>query len=165
MSVVRARSGEGRAPAAAQANGHAARSRAGGTGRERPPAGVRHASSAATVRVRVDGRAHIRSGQTTISAGLVDLSEGGVRCVLPEDAALVTPGATLGGPFLLEAETTASRICLDVTGRISWRRSAGAGTHFGVAFGELADGETEGVHRFLAAASGKGRVDEPVVLR
>ena len=57
-------------------------------------------------RVRVDGRAHIRSGPTTISAGLVDLSEGGARCVLLEAPAAVAPGATLGGPILLEAEVT-----------------------------------------------------------
>ena len=109
------------------------------------------------MRVRVGGRAHIRSGPTTISAGLVDLSEGGLQCVLPEDPQLVPPGATFGGPILLEAETTASRLCLDVTGRISWRRSAGAAAHFGVAFAELADGETDGLQRFLAATNGKGR--------
>ncbi len=106
-------------------------------------------------RVRFDGRAHIRCQQITISAGLVDLSERGVACVMPEAAPLVTPGATLGGPFVLEAEVGASRICLDVVGRISWDRSTGAGTHFGVAFGELTNGEAEGVRRFLAAVSRK----------
>ncbi len=101
----------------------------------------------------VDGRAHIRYGHTTISAGLVDLSEGGVQCVLPEAPPVLAPGATLDGPFLLEAEVTTSRICLGVAGRISWNRSIRAGTHFGVVFGELDDGETEGVQRFLVAAS------------
>jgi PilZ domain len=108
------------------------------------------------VRVRLDGRVHIRCEHTTISSGLVDLSEGGVRCVLPEAPPLVAPGATLAGPFLLEVEVHKSRICLGVAGQISWRRSAGAGTHFGVAFGELAEGETEGVQRFLAATGRKG---------
>jgi PilZ domain len=107
------------------------------------------------VRIRLDGRAHIRCEHTTISAGLVDLSERGVRCVLPEAPPLVAPGAPLGGPFLLEAEVEASRICLNVAGRISWHRGTGDGTHFGVAFGELANGETEGLQRFLAAASRK----------
>lgn len=107
------------------------------------------------VRVRLDGRAHIRCEHTTISAEIVDLSEGGVRCVLSEASPLVAPGATIGGPFLLEAEVDASRICLDMVGRISWHRSTGADTHFGVAFGELANGETEGVQRVLAAASRK----------
>jgi hypothetical protein len=107
-------------------------------------------------RVRADGRVHIRSGSITISAGLVDVSEGGVRCVLPEAPALVAPGATLAGPFLLEAEVMTSRICLDAAGQISWQRSTGAGTHFGIAFVELADGETEGVRRLLAAARSRG---------
>jgi hypothetical protein len=107
------------------------------------------------VRVPLAGHAHIRSEHTTISAGLVDLGERGVQCVLPEASPLVEPGATLGAAFLLEAETEGSRICLDVQGRISWHRSTGAGTHFGVAFGELADGERKGVQRFLAAAGRK----------
>jgi len=104
------------------------------------------------VRVPVDGRAHIRWEHATISAGLVDLSEGGVQCVLPEAPPMLTQGAALDRPFLLEAEVTTSRICLDVASRISWNRTIRAGTHLGVVFGELDDGETEGVHRFLVAA-------------
>jgi hypothetical protein len=104
------------------------------------------------MRVRVEGRAHIRYGHTTISAGLVDLSEGGVRCVMLEAPPVLAPDETLEGPFLLEAEVTNLRICLDVVGRISWHRSIGDGTHFGLVFEELNDGETEGVQRFLAAA-------------
>jgi hypothetical protein len=107
------------------------------------------------VRVPVDGRAHILWGRATISVGLVDLSEGGVQCVLPEAPRMLVPGAALGSPFMLEAEVTTSRICLDVASRISWNRSVRAGTHFGVVFGELADAETEGVERFLVAASSK----------
>jgi len=138
--------------AAAHANGHVA-VLAGGPG----PGGR---GSVATerrrvMRVRVDGRAHIRSGPTTISAGLVDLGEGGVRCVLPEASPLAAPGAALGGPFLIEAEVTPARICLAVAGRISWQRSTGSGLHFGVAFGPLAEGETEGMRRFLAVANRK----------
>jgi hypothetical protein len=109
------------------------------------------------VRVPLDGRAHIRCELTTFSAGLVDLSESGVRCLLPGAPKLVAPGATLGGPFLLEAEVGASRICLDVAGRISWRRRTEGGTDFGVAFGDLANEETEGVGLLLAAA-GRRRV-------
>ncbi len=123
-------------------------------------AGVTSAPGGATerrrqVRVSVDGRAHIRYGHATISAGLVDLSEGGVRCVLPEASPMLAPGTTVDGPFLLEAEVTTSRICLSVAGWISWNRNIRAGTHFGVIFGRLDDGETEGVHRFLVAASSR----------
>ncbi len=109
-----------------------------------------------TLRVRLYGRAHIRCEHTTISAGLVDLSELGVGCVVPEAMPLIRSGATLGEPFLLEAEVETSRICLDVAGRISWHQSTAGGTHFGVVLGELASDETEGVQRFLAAASRKG---------
>ena len=105
------------------------------------------------VRLPVDGRAHIRWGKTTISAGLVDLSEGGARCVLPEAPPLLARGATLGGPFLLEAEVATSRICLDVAARIAWHRSVRAGAYFGVVFGELDEGETDGMQGFLAAAA------------
>jgi hypothetical protein len=103
-------------------------------------------------RVRIDGRAHVRSGLATISASLVDLSQGGVRFMQPEAPSALAAGATLDGPFLFEADRTSSRICLDVAGRIVWRRSIGAGTHFGVAFSDLADAEAEGLQSFLAAA-------------
>ena len=157
-------------PAALQANGHVGVLAGEGSsaGADRPAANDRSQvadmtngfGSAGTerrrqLRVPVDGRAHIRYGHATISAGLVDLSEGGVQCVLPEAPPVLAPGATLDGPFLLEAEVTTSRICLGVAGRISWNRSIRAGTHFGVVFGELDDGETAGVRRFLVAASSR----------
>jgi PilZ domain len=102
-------------------------------------------------RVRVDGRAHIRSEPASISARLVDLSQGGMRFVQLEPQPALTPGAALEGPFLFEAEGNASRICLDVAGRIVWRRTIGARTHYGVAFRDLADAENEGLRLFLAA--------------
>jgi hypothetical protein len=103
-------------------------------------------------RVPVDGRAHIRSGHTTISAGLVDVSESGLRCVLPDAQSLIAPGPALDGPFLLEAEVISSRICLDAAGQISWHRRVGSNMHFGVAFEKMAGADTEGVQRLLAAA-------------
>lgn len=140
--------------AASTANGHVAVLAGAGAGR-----GSAETERRRDMRVRVDGRAHIRCGDTTtISVGLVDLSEGGMGCVLPEGSPLAAPGATLGGPFLLEAEATASRICLDVAGQTSWQRGTGASTQFGVVFGHLDEGESEGVQRFLAAAcSRRGR--------
>jgi hypothetical protein len=152
-------------PAAAPASRHVAALAAGGpapgaNGRSQtadPAGGLSRVAVERRrhVRVPVDGRAHILWGRATISVGLVDLSEGGVQCVLPEVSRMLAPGAALGSPFLLEAEVTTSRICLDVASRISWNRSVRAGTHFGVVFGELDDGETDGVHRFLVAASSR----------
>jgi hypothetical protein len=141
--------------AAAQVNGQIDASAAG---ERTQPADVTNGTGSVAperrghVRAPLDGRAHIRCQDTTISAGLVDLGERGLQCVLPEPSPLVARGATLGGAFVLEAEADTSRLCLDVAGRISWRRRTRAGTHFGVAFGELDEGETEGVQRFLAAA-------------
>lgn len=131
-------------PGTSQSNGHAAGLGRAATERRRQ------------LRVRVDGRAHIQSGPHTISAPLVDLSEGGVRCVLPDAPLLLAPGARLDGPFLLEAEVATSRICLGVPGWVSWSLSTRAGTHFGVVFGGLAEGEIEGVQRFVVAAGRKG---------
>lgn len=101
-------------------------------------------------RVRLGGRAHIRLEHATLTAGLVDLSERGAGCVLPEDPLQIPSGATLVGPLLLEVESDVSRICLDVTSRISWHRSTGDGTYFGVSFAELSRDERRGVQRFLA---------------
>jgi PilZ domain-containing protein len=143
------------ASSAAQANGHIGALAAGPVANGRGPlAGLESMATERRrdMRVRVDGRAHIRYGHSTISVGLVDLSEGGLRCVMLGAPPVLAPGATFEGPFLLEAEVSSLRICLDVVGRISWHQSIGDGTHFGLNFGELDDGETEGVQRFLAAA-------------
>ena len=152
-------------PGAAQANGHAGAfaggvPATGANGRSQTADPTGGLSSVAVerrhhMRMPVDGRAHILWGRATIAVGLVDLSEGGVQCVLPEAPRMLAPGAALGRPFLLEAEVTTSRICLNVASWISWSRTIRAGTHFGVVFGELADAETEGVHRFLVAASSR----------
>ena len=106
------------------------------------------------VRVRVDGLAHIRCGSTTVSADLVDLTEGGMRCIQPPTSVLAT-GEMFEGPILLEVKATTSRICLNVAARVVWLRSIGASTHFGVAFDELTSGETEGLQWFLGVVCSK----------
>ena len=107
------------------------------------------------VRIGLLGRAHIRYAHTTLTAGIVDLSERGIRCVLPEGMQPAATGATLEGPFVLEAEVHRSRLCLDVAGRISWQHHNGDGMDFGVALGQLADDETEGLRRLLTLARRK----------
>jgi PilZ domain len=104
------------------------------------------------MRLRVEGRVHIRHGHTTVSAGMADLGVGGVRCVVPGAAAGLAPGAKLDGPFLLESGVTTWRVCLNVMGWICWQRRTATDTHFGVLFRELDEGEIHGVQRFLAAA-------------
>ncbi len=111
---IRAVPGDGSAPRRPSARPRTS-TRAGACRRRPDLAERRH-----QVRVRVDGRGHIRSGQSTVSAALVDLSEGGMRCVLPDAPLRLTPGQELGGPFLLEGEAARARICLAGPGRISW---------------------------------------------
>jgi len=107
------------------------------------------------VRVSVDGRALIRCGPATISASLVDLSEGGLRCVQPDGLPVLAPGAMLDAPLLLETKVIKSRICLNVQSQVIWRHSIEAKTHLGVAFGELRDSDAEGLQSLLAAACSK----------
>ena len=78
-----------------------------------------------------------------------------MRCVLPDAHLAPAPRQRLGGPFLLEGEAGKSRICLAVPGRISWILDSRSGTHFGVTFGDLEDGEIEGVQRFLVTAGSR----------
>lgn len=106
------------------------------------------------VRVRLGGHARLRHGRDTVSVGLLDVSRGGARCVLPEaPLAFDLASAELAGPFLLEADSDDSRICLNVTSRVGWTRSTEDGTQFGIAFAKLAKDELDGMRRFLAAAS------------
>jgi hypothetical protein len=107
-------------------------------------------------RIRLDGRAYIRFERVTLSAALIDMSDSGLRCSLPEASRAVAPGVTLGGPYLIEAEAAGSRICLDVMGQVSWDRDTDDGTQFGLAFGELASGEIEGVQHLLADVRARG---------
>lgn len=106
------------------------------------------------VRVRLGGRAYIRHGNETVSVGVLDVSRGGARCVLPETPLVLdSERPALGTPFLLEADADDSRICLDVAGTVGWTKSTEDGTQFGIAFGELAQDEADGMRRFLAHAS------------
>jgi len=145
--------------AAAERNGHSSGHAAGDhtvTGVAANGDGSSRVERRQDVRISADGRALIRAGDMTISAGLVDVSEGGLECVLPEAAPTLAPGAKLSGPFLLEFQETRAHICLDIAGWISWQRSTGSVTYLGIAFGELSDAQVEGVRRFLASALLRG---------
>jgi hypothetical protein len=104
-------------------------------------------------RVQISGRAHIREERITLSVGLVDLSDRGAGCVTPTapQRIALAPGTAFAGPLLFELESDSMRICLDVTSWIVWSRNTSSMTHFGISFAELAENETEGVQRFLAA--------------
>ena len=104
------------------------------------------------MRVRVDGRAHIRLGRGTLSAGLVDLSAGGVRCVMPEASPEFAPGWGSTDRSCSKPRRSPRGSASMCRAGIMWSRTIGASTHFGVTFRELGDSETDGVRHFIAAA-------------
>lgn len=149
LRLRRLRAAQGRWPTPSPAAGEG-----GGHNTVEPEAAARgvEVERRGRVRVRVHGRVHISSRHGTTSASLVDLSEGGLRCVLPATPGPLVPGATLEGPFVLEAEVATSRVCFAASGRVTWMDHTTAGTHLGIDFGRLAQPETLGVQRFLVAA-------------
>ena len=104
-------------------------------------------------RVQVQGRAQLSGHRKVISAHLVDVSQSGVNCTVPDAKLLPEFGLTLDSPVVLEGGLTGSRITLDVSGRIVWRRSHGPGIKLGIVFGELNNEQAERLRHFLVTAS------------
>jgi hypothetical protein len=93
-------------------------------------------------RVHVYGRAEIRRGHRTISANLVNVSQGGVHCVVPDPQSALEFGAKLDPPLLLEEGVSQSR-------SVTWHREIGPGMQLGVGFAELSNDQVKRVQRFL----------------
>ncbi|MGO9148417.1 MAG: PilZ domain-containing protein [Acidimicrobiales bacterium] len=100
-------------------------------------------------RMHVHGRALISSGYKTISADLVNVSQGGVHCIVPDAQLVLEAGGKLASPLLLEDHVSKSRVSLDVSATVTWRRDIGPATQFGLAFGELNHEQAEQVQLFL----------------
>lgn len=100
-------------------------------------------------RVRVHGRVQINIGRKTIFADLVNVSQGGVHCIVPDAVPVLESGGRLDPPLLLEDHVSKSQVSLDVPASVSWRRDTAAGTQFGLVFGELNNEQAEQVQRFL----------------
>jgi hypothetical protein len=100
-------------------------------------------------RVLIGGRAQIRLGGKTVPADLVDLSQGGMHCVVIDAKSVVATGVKLPQPLVLKEGAFESRIKLDVGGTVTWSTDTGLGTHFGVAFEQLDEEQAERVRRLL----------------
>jgi len=71
-------------------------------------------------RVQVDGRAQIRCGKKTISAELLNVSKGGVHCVVPDARAILKLAKRRDSPLTLERDDPKVQV------RLKWRaRSPG----------------------------------------
>jgi hypothetical protein len=108
-------------------------------------------------RVLVIGRAQIRFGPKTVSADLVDISQGGMHCVLRDTQAVVEAGGKLGSILVLKGGAFASQLRLDVGGIVTWHSDTGLGAHFGIAFEPLNDEQGERVQRLLADSGSERR--------
>ncbi len=101
-------------------------------------------------RVHVFGRAHMSRGRETISGSLVNVSQGGVHCVVPQLA--LEFGGRLDPPLLLDDDISKSRITLEVSSSVTWLRENGPSTQLGVVFAEMDYEQVQRVQRFLVAA-------------
>ena len=102
-------------------------------------------------RTSVLGRVQLRCGQQIVTALLVNISSGGVRCVVPEGQAVVKLGVELASPVLLEDRTGRSRVSLEATAVVAWDNDVGFAKQFGVAFSELSEAQMQQIDHFLAA--------------
>jgi hypothetical protein len=107
-------------------------------------------------RVLVGGQTKIRLGRKIVSADLVDLSPGGMHCVVLGTQAFVEVGGALGPPLVLEVLSPKSRITLEVAGTVTWHNNTGLGTHFGVEFAPLNDEQLERIRRLLVTSGVEG---------
>jgi hypothetical protein len=118
-----------------------------------PPTGMERRRHA---RVPVGGWAQIRYGRDTVSADIVDFSEGGVHWVVLDTNAAFQVGEKLDAPFVLEGDDSRGPFNLDVAGTVIWHSDTKLGTHFGVAFEALSDEQAQRV-RHLLVTSGAER--------
>jgi hypothetical protein len=100
-------------------------------------------------RVHLYGRARMSSGRRTFSANLVNVSQGGVHCVVPDASSVLESGTKLDAPLLLEDVASRSQVSLEVASSVTWHRDIGVGTQLGVVFAEMNNEQVERVQRFL----------------
>jgi hypothetical protein len=99
--------------------------------------------------VNVYGRAQISFGEN-FSAVVVNISEGGVHCVVSDAQSVLDSGGRLEVPFLLEDEVSKSQVRLDVASSVTWQKDIGTGTQLGVVFAEMDNDQVGLVQEFLA---------------
>ncbi len=108
-------------------------------------------------RVRVHGRVQMNAGRQTIFANLVNVSQGGVHCIVPDAQPVLKLSGRLDPPLLLEDHVSKSQVSLDVVASVSWRSDTETGTQVGLVFGELNNEQAEQVQRFLVTVGSAAR--------
>jgi hypothetical protein len=100
-------------------------------------------------RVPARGRAQIRCGDRTVSATLVDVSQGGVRWRIFDADAALEVGEQLEPSLVLEEDGSGKEVSLDVGGTVMWGENTVVGAQFGVAFEPLSADQTDRVQHLL----------------
>ena len=107
------------------------------------------------LRTSVLGRVQLTYGQQVVTALLVNVSSGGLRCVMPEGQSFIKVGVEFPSPLLLEDRTGKSRVRLDATATVAWDKNVGYAEQFGIAFCELTEAQVNQMNRLLAAFEGR----------
>ena len=108
-------------------------------------------------RVPTGGRAQIRCGNRTVSATLVDVSQGGVRWHLLDTQEAPKVGEELHPSLVLEGSGPEDQVNLDVGATVMWGSDMEPGAQFGVAFQQLTEEQSEQIqHLLLSSLSDRG---------
>jgi hypothetical protein len=85
-------------------------------------------------RVGLDGLAQIKCGERTVRAELVDVSPGGLRCIMIDSGPGLDVGTRLSPSLVLEQDRSDTWTSLGVVGTVVWNSRGQFGVHIGVAF-------------------------------
>jgi hypothetical protein len=111
-------------------------------------------------RVHIAGWAHIACGDKVVSADLVDVSRGGVRCVLVDPRSIFEIAGKIEPPLVIDIDQSRTQITLDVVPSVAWKSGSGPGIHLGLAFDDLDDEQAELIERLLVM-SGQSDLTTP----
>jgi hypothetical protein len=109
-------------------------------------------------RVATGGHAEIRSGGKTVSATLMDVSQGGVRWRISDTHSALKVGEQLHPLLVLEGSGPGNRVSLDVGATVMWGNDMEPGAQFGVAFEQLTEEQNEQVQHLLVSSAARRSV-------
>jgi hypothetical protein len=120
-----------------------------------PPGGEDTPDRRRHARVPTGGHAEIRCGGKTVSATLMDLSQGGVRWRMSDTHTPLRVGEQLHHVLVLEGSGPGKQVSLDVGATVMWGNDMEPGAQFGVAFQQLTEEQNEQVQHLLVSSASR----------
>jgi hypothetical protein len=121
-----------------------------------PPVPAQSSERRLHTRVPARGRAQIRCGNKTVSATLVDVSQGGARWHIVDSDTALEVGVQLDpSSLVVEGDGSGNEISLDVGGTVMWGETTALGAQFGVAFEPLSADATDRVQHLLLSSDSR----------